>query len=346
MARILPMSEPIIKCYPGYAHVCSIVGAQSEYHIPWIYNYFVQLYVSDDFRKEFRIDYRTPYLYDNLPCIRRNHIARNIALEQWDGIINFIRYYIDRDYYVYGVFDVSKIAVYSRDHFFSHAPILYGYDDEKEEIYFGDIYGYGKYSLGIASYKEVINATKEITHHKDVDSIDWRSGFYCVRYTENCYPFQFDIDMFINLLTDYVKQKDSVARWTLPGIIRSDKGKTVCGIRIYPFMQEYLLFAHNEGVGLDRRGFYVLKEHKLILEKSLTYVMGEGWKKEYSVEWKMLEKDIQITTIMCNLCIKYNLTSEKNILDKLRDYLVVLEENDKILFPGLIRIVEEKHKRK
>lgn len=345
MARILPMSEPIIKCYPGYAHACSIIGSQSEYHIPWIYNYFVQLYVSDDFRKEFRIDYRTPYLYDNLPCIRRNHIARNIALEKWDGVINFIRYYIDRDYYVYGVFDASKIEVYNRDHFFPHSSILYGYDDEKEEIYFGDNYRAGKYSLGTASYEEIINATKEITQHKDIASIDWMNGFFCIRYSDECYPFKFDKDMFINLLSDYMDSNDSVVRWTLPGIVRSDKGKTVCGIGIYPFMREYLLFSHKERTGLDRRGFYVLKEHKLILEKSFTYLMGDQWKKEYSKEWNMLEKDIQITSIMCNLCIKYNLTFDVKILDNIIDSLVKIEANDRILFPCLIRMVEKSGKK-
>ena len=107
-------------------------------------------------------------------------------------------------------------------------------------------------------------------------------------------------------------------------------------------MQDYTRVARDLKIDLDRRAFYVLKEHKLILEKSLTYVMGEQWKKDYAIEWKILNKDIQITTIMCNLCIKYNLTSDKSILDKIRSYLVVLEENDKILFPVLIKMVGKK----
>lgn len=341
MTRILPMAEPIIKCYPYHAHVCSIVGAQSEYHIPWIYNYYVQLSVINNLERVF-VDYVTPYIYTALPCVKMNKLERNIALDLTNGIINFIKYYIDREFYIYAVFDVSQIAAYRCGQFFPHDPLIYGYDDEKEEVYFADNYMYGRYSLGTASYSEIIQATKVLSEREEMIDIDWAPEFRCVKYTDKCSLFEFNIQMYINLLNDYIEQKDSVKRWRVPGIISRAPLERIYGIGIYSFMQDYIGVARNSGANLDRRAFYVLKEHKLILEKSLTYVMGDQWKSKYSLEWKMVEKDMQMATIMCNLCLKYNLTHDEKILDKIRNYLISLEENDKIMFPCLIRMVEKK----
>ena len=98
MKKILPISSSPITSYPHYADTFSIIGAQSNHHIPWIYNYFVQLFVPNDMGQGLRIDYVAPDVFIFLPYLETNFISRDIALHRWNGIINFIRDYYNKNH--------------------------------------------------------------------------------------------------------------------------------------------------------------------------------------------------------------------------------------------------------
>lgn len=115
--------------------------------------------------------------------------------------------------------------------------------------------------------------------------------------------------------------------------------KCIYGIDVYVFMRKYLQNVKKSKIILEQRGFYVQWEHKTILEKSLTYIMGEQWKSRFPVEYEILKQDIEISNIMLILCIKYNSTLDLRIIDKMEQRIVKLEENDKKLFSSLINIL-------
>lgn len=339
MMKILPVSKPIIRSYPYSAHICSVVGSHSQFYLPWIYNYFVQLYTAKEFEYEKRVDYITPSQYDYLPGLVTRRVSREIAFGAGNGILGFVRNCINHGYYIYGLFDVSQIAVYNLDHFWMHDPMLYGYDDKNEEIYFADNYMHGKYSLGITSYEGIVRATENMSKREDLSRIDWMSGFWCIKYNAGATPFQFNKSMYEGLLSDYLNQQDSRYRWMQPWEIRRGWQSVRWGIGVYSVMREYLLYVKEKNKCLDKRCFFVEMEHKQLIEKTITYLLGIDWKTMYPEEWKLLEKDIKLTTIMMNLCLKYNFTLDKKLLDSIGAYLIDLETNDKQLFPCLINLV-------
>lgn len=336
MMKVLPMGKPIVDSYPGYGGGFSILGAHTEKHLPWVYNLFVQIYSPPKLGYSNKLNYAVPDVMKACPWLKSIHIERSIGLEMMN-IVDLIKTYINHEYYFFAYFNISQIAAYKKTWRFSHDSLIYGYNDEKEEFYFADNFKYGKYSHGIASYQEIESATKTFDASKD------GLGFYGVKYQENnkLKDFQFDKRAYIDLLIDYIEEKESSRHWEVPGtIVKVYQGRRR-GIGVYSYVQDYLNLVHEAGKKLDKRGFYVIKEHKLILEKSLTYVLGERWKSEYPVAWQLLEKDINMATIALNLCLKYNVVSDVNILDKIRYYVAELEANDRKLFPCLINILEK-----
>ncbi len=337
MIRILPMSEPIIKCYPIHAGVFSILGAHTQEHLPWVYNFYVQIFTPPGLKYKNRLNYAVLDPLKVCPWIETIHLERSIGLEVMN-IVELIKTCINHEYYFFSCFNVNQIAAYEATQLSNHEMLIYGYNDEKEEFYFADNYKKGKYSHGIASYKEIENATGLFGASKE------RLALIGIKYVEDnkLKYYQFDKRAYTDLLVDYIEQRDNSRYWDSPGIVVKTYQERKWGIGVYSFVLDYLTLAQKAGKSIDIRGFYVIKEHKLILEKSLTYVLGTQWKSKYPTTWNLLEKDIKMATVALNLCLKYNLVFNEKLFDKIRQYIMELEENDRRLFPSLIEILEGK----
>ncbi len=332
MEKILPIAEPIVSCLPRYGHTFSIVGAHTQDYLPWVYNFFVQLHSPDKPNGQAFIDYRGPDLSKEFPWIETNYMKREIGFKMMNGL-ELIKTYIDLDYYFYAFFKVDEIAAYkNRLHY--HDSLIYGYSDEKKEFYFADNYKGGKYGFGVASYKEIESA---INNYDRTDKLN----INCLRYKNDkkWKTFQFDKSTYIDFLRDYVEQTNC-ARWGgVPGVTYKFMEGRRWGIGVYSYMQECLDEMKKSDMWPDHRGLYVILEHKRILDKAITYILGEEWREKYSMVWGMLEKDIRMANIALNLFLKYKITLDKQILDKVKLYIAELEANDYRLFPRLIDIL-------
>ena len=347
MRKILSMTDPIINSYPNYGHIFSIIGVHTQNHLPWVYNYFVQIWVPNNFDDGLRIDYATPNLLKTIPWLESGRIDRGVALEKWKNIIDFIRCYIDKEYYIYALFDVCQISTYKSKEFWQHDPVLYGYDDERQEVYFADNYVNGKYSVGIATYDEIINATEELMNRSDI--VDWLSGFHYIKYKEiydygnyrfsNQYQYYFDRNLYVELLLDYLQQNNSLKRWCAPCTLVDKDDSNKWGIGIYSFIKDYLLFLRETGNKIDIRGFYVLAEHKNLIKKTVIFLYGEQWNEDNSLEKQLLDECIIESMKLCNLCLKYNITYEFKILDRISNGINKLKKIEEELIGFLIRII-------
>lgn len=68
MKKELLMGNPIIKCYPNYAGVFSIMDAYTKDYVPWVYNYFIQLAIPIH-HTGLRIDFDVPNVIESLPWL-------------------------------------------------------------------------------------------------------------------------------------------------------------------------------------------------------------------------------------------------------------------------------------
>lgn len=335
MINILPVAKPILDSYPSHGAVFSILEAHTQDYLPWVYNLYVQLSAPESFKYGNRLNFLVPDpMRDCCPWLQTINMNRNLALKISD-ITDLIKHYIDHDYYFYACFNVQQISAYHISSVFNHEVLIYGYNDTKKEFYFSDNYKHGKYSHGIASYKEIEKATELFVSSKDL------LGFKGIKYTsQNSFKtFKFDYQTYINLINDYIYQKNSSTRWEVPGtIIKMYEGRK-WGIGVYSFVSEYLQTIKGSGKRLDLRGFYVLKEHKTLLKKSLSYVLGNVWAEKYPLVAQTIEKNINILSIIININLKYNMKHDDYLIDKIKCYISELEISDKELFPHLIQIL-------
>lgn len=345
MTKVLPLVAPAIKSYSNHAHIFSILGAQKENYYPWLYNHYVQLYAPDDSRS-FLVDYMIDGMYTDTPNLFTCRIERRVALSIKDGIINFLRFMIDNGYYIYTDLNVSKIEAYKDENMEIHDPLLYGYDDELEEIYFIDTYKRGKYSTGVATYTEILEAIGNEANWDKMRVSDLDLDLLCMKCKNHNTMFRFNVETYVKLLEDYINKKDSYKSfWQIPGVIKGPEEHYICGIAIYDLMRKHLEYVRENDSNLDKRGFFVILEHKKILEQTMLYLLGENWKEQYVEESRLLQNEIDKATIALRLCLKYTITKEKDILEKLGKYAIELVENEKRLFPKIIEILKDKEEK-
>lgn len=344
MSNILERVEPVLNCYPNYGHIFSIVGRKTEDFLPWVYDHFVQVYAPNQYERGIRADFATPDMIRSFPWIETDHVNRQIINNKWDNIIEFIKDYVDRGYYIYALFDVSQISLYHANRAWYHDPLIYGYDDEDEVLYFADNYRSGKYSIGRASYKEILNATEKYEGNTEV--IDWLKGVFCIRYKKiydfgnyrlfDSYKYTFDEKLYTDLLEDFLYERNSFLRWSAPqNLVEVDDN--VWGIGVNAFLREYLIYVKDNNCELDQRSFYVLLEHSKLIQKGMEYIKREKHYDFLQNELELAKENLDLCIMMCNLCVKFNVLKRQDILIKIRNKLLLLKEKQEELFVKLIK---------
>lgn len=337
MEKILSIVKPVVSSYPRYGHTFSVLGAYTQEYLPWIYMYFAQLYAPDELSGEGQLDYVAPDIYAKIPWLEINYMEIDIGFKKMNGM-QLMKEYINYDFYFSAPFMVREFATYKKDSMY-HDLLIYGYSDEKEEFYFADNYEGGKYEFGVARYAEMENA---IENYDRTDN----PNINCLKYRNNkaWKTFQFDKNTYINFLKDYINKTNDARTWGTPGVEYNFlKGKR-WGIDVYSYIQEYLDAVKKLEIGVENRGLYVILEHKCILEKTLTYVLGEEWKEKYPFAWELLEKDIRVARIAFQLFLDYKLTLDKQLIEPIKNCIAELEANDYKLFPYLVSILEGEEK--
>jgi len=334
MEKILPIVKPVVSSYPRYGHIFSVLGAYTQEYLLWVYTYFVQLYAPDELNGEGQLDYVAPNIFTKIPWLEINYMETDIGFKKMNGL-QLIKEYINYDFYFSAPFMVKGFATYKKDREY-HDLLIYGYSDEKEEFYFADNYEGGKYEFGIAHYVEM---EKAISNYDRTDN----PNINCLKYRNNkaWKTFQFDKSTYINFLKDYINGTNYARTWGVPGVeYKFLKGKR-WGIEVYSYIQEYLEAVKKLETSVENRGLYVILEHKHILEKTLTYVLGEQWKEKYPLSWQLLKRDIQVAGTAFKLFLNYKLTLDKQLIGQIKDCIEELQENDYKLFPHLISVLEK-----
>lgn len=341
MRKILKLGESPLKCYPNYASIFSIIGAENDDYLPWVYNYFIQLIVPNNHDWGMRMDFAPPQIISNLPWLNYNKIDRYIIDSKWEYIIDFIRDTINNDRYIFGLFDVSKIDQYNRKSPSPHEVLIFGFDDDKQEIYFADNYSQGKYMQGTTNYNNVINAYLGMNNE---ELKDWFEGIYlfnCRKVFDygmyqfsNRYYYKFDIKLYVDLINDYLKGKNTYLRWTTPpALINYAKAdNNVWGINIYDYIIEHLAMIQQGNAENDWRALYVLYEHKMLIQKTLRFLQV----KNHLIVNKNLEnlvtESIKYALLSLNRAIKSDLSGDYLPLSKVINNMKILRDYDIKIF--------------
>ena len=162
---------------------------------PWIYSNYIQIYTLYDLWKQkdrlgtldfyyhFYGDFNF-YEYTANPWIDFNKLPYRMVKDRWGTFLEFVKERISKKQYVYMILNRS---IYRRDEtWWFHPVLIWGYDDNKRELYCADNNRKGKFDTEVISYANFELAT-------DVPAEEINGGDHIGRMGGVC---------FFNILSD------------------------------------------------------------------------------------------------------------------------------------------------
>lgn len=247
-------------------------------------------------------------------------------------ICNFIMWakrLIDGGWYIMGYYDeyyIPETDSYRRRHF-RHTMLIHGYDDESKLFYAMGYTSDRKYQSHCLTYDEFISSIgvdfdrkNEPYIKRDIERIE----FDAFRLNPEC-DFKFDLSQVYTSLLDYINCEDSGYRHQ-----RGLKYGFDCEREFVNYIKA------QKGEYLDERYSRLFMELKELMVRRLEYLADEQVvSKDILPEYKTIcaqQKTIHL------LFIKYNLTMDERIIDRLVEKMSGIIEAEKNILP---RITDE-----
>lgn len=234
---------------------------------------------------------------------------------------------IDDGWYIMGYYDeyyIPETASFKWRHF-RHTMLIYGYDDESQLFYAMGYTGDRKYRSHCLTYDEFISSIgvdfdrkNEPYVKRDIERIE----FDAFKLNEEC-NFAFDLSQIYTSLLDYINSEDS-------GFRRQKELKY--GIDCEKEFVNYI--TGTKGFDLDERYSRFFMELKELMVRRLEYLTNEQIvSQEVLSEYKKICEQQKIIHLFF---IKYNLTQDESIIDRLAEKMNNIIEAEKNVLPRII----------
>jgi hypothetical protein len=328
--KVLPVNYPMITSYTQHAHLLSILS-NYECTYPWIYSNYIQLYINEDYKNNWG-DFYFPFPYELRPSdtckwIFTQKIHRDVVNCKWESIINFIIECINSNNYVHTMINFFYVALSSRYNkvHLNHDILIFGFDLNEEVLYVSDFFGVGKYSYEKISFLDFSRAYSSYSLSKNQDYLNGMVYLYKFNAKSD---YQFSIKNISNSIKSYL-YSSIPEYWDCYN--RDNREDIVFGMEIYTTLKNYIAKKRSSRESdIDIRPFYMLYDHKKIMLLRLKYLYGHNYYKNYNSEniIGITEIETQASDVV-NLLIKYNVSKNNIILDKVVNILNNIEKNEK-----------------
>ncbi len=338
--KILPLGEPIIKCYQYDAFPLSILAVDDDY-LPWFYSNYIQVFCNKSY---FEVDMpffkRMPWYYNHyIPNNKEDFQKKDTILIEffgsyqalsspwidletisWDmigkseiDIINLIKKHIDNNYYFYGYVDefyVQDRYMYNKYHG-PHDIFIYGYDDINEKF---SITGYNSSWIFSASEISYSDFSMAFEHNNfDKDLFFWSDKLYFLKKNEKT-EYALNSKLIYQSLSDYLFSTNSSEHYLrYCGSIET----FVYGISTYDSVIEYFNLLLDDKARRDARITSFIWEHKKCMASRFKYLMDNfNYKCFHSPYLKYVELEKE-SRMIHNLMIKLRLSNDKTIITRI-----------------------------
>ncbi|MEK4365680.1 hypothetical protein MKX68_24870 [Paenibacillus sp. FSL M8-0212] len=354
MMKVLDFDKtPIIDTYSNQANIVAIVSKHDQLK-SWILARFIRIaYAKDneyfDFCNGDYFDFyrcRTKYCdgrkyfleYSNHDFLLEEDVTNEILK---DNLCDRIIEYIDKGSYVTMYLDhyyIEGSDAFSEFHR-NHQAIIYGYDLENKQFYVADNFVRGKYLTLKVNFLNLLNA------RRSSEKIELKAVLKVSILAES--RFTLDYTDIYNTLVDYLSGMD---RSNYGIITHYDPSKT----SQYPYLHhnfeydfhyntEGFLYGHHtykqffkdiadsmeHGGKLDIRSYHLMCNHKAVI-RALYALFIEDFGIVDHKELSQQFDDISKNCIMARTYVmKYNITADKHLLDKVEEIYKNLELSEK-----------------
>lgn len=332
--KILKVCYPFIKCYPHHANLWATIG-DSDYKTCALSTNYLQL-VYD--RLWNRIDFNNGLdiveFVRNYPLINMKCYDTSLIEEHWGYYSKFVVDCIDNGFYVYLIIDRYYIAAY-KDKYGRHSVhdmMIYGYDMEQKLFMVADYFD-NQYDYQKITFHELDQA------RKSVGDSDWLKGVYTWKKNEEIFHgVNYQIDEIKSLLQKFIWEKKTPALTQYSCQIRDDEDRFIYGLGVYDELinniEKNCIVKNN----LDIRQPYVAYEHKVYLSKLCSELNHFSVLKNFKNHNKTIKAMQQKWEIILSYYIKYNLSKEEKLIDKMKNLLLEAKEIDR---RGIQRIIKD-----
>lgn len=337
---ILPLAEIEISAWPEQNFLFGLLLMQ-ETGEDWIMNQFIQLrgahymrpqYGAVDFSVTFYpygIHQLTPNLFDFCPFINKYTLPRSFVAGNYGRFHEFVRLALDNGYYLSTFLDQFFREDRNGQYGFRHPNFIYGYDDAEESVYLADNFERGKYGRKKITYSQLDRAFELVPGDL------WEVSVFLYKVVPYRHSFY----------TPYIKEQ--IADYLNPGEGICYFNRTVCqnpsyhgedytnevffGIECYQLLLHYLnsvSLGDSQYPDKDWRSFVVLVDHKHLMVQRYEYMTKHGVMSENKYLYEALvglEKDCMIAQ---NMFIKYTVTEDEKILQRLIQRIKEISEKD------------------
>ncbi|MEK5415724.1 hypothetical protein [Paenibacillus sp. FSL L8-0708] len=321
LGKKLPVVQPIVDGYSHYGSVFSIIATNGTSYIPWFLSRFSQLYCQP--AKNFFINMDEPNWFPDktnfCPFLDVNLVDKGLINKMGSTIIDSIIELINNNYYLFMVVEQKHIpGSYGFNKYsFPHDIMIYGYNLNREILYIADNFS-GKYQFSECSFTQF-----DLAYHTLDKARDRLDSKICLLKNRSDRFEEFDLMRVVDSIYGYWKSSSPEQRssnWS------SAFDGCVKGIESYEVVKEYLNLLSKGEVKYDIRPFHSLWEHKKIMIMRLEYMQRNGLLKTDHTILNSYKNIEQMSLILRNLILKYNLTQDHSILTRMSS------EVDKIVF--------------
>lgn len=312
---------------------CDYVDIGKEYYIGiflnmgelsyfnWLYSNHLQIYCNADLSENYvPIDYFNPVDPSGIskinPFVDEYRIPCDLIKSLNIDFSSLIHYCIDNNMYVDVPLNeryISNRRAYQKYNYL-HYNMIYGYNDDNDTV---SILGYDK-SLKLKksdeTYKDILKG-----YFNNVSS-----DIVLRRYEMNYFPEELNLCLIVNLLTDYLEERDSAERY--PGLCLR-REKCVFGIAVYD-----CIVSSDKNLDSflnDKRIAYFMSEHKRLMVERIQFLTERNIIDDRSCELIKKGKTLyNEAKILMALVLKYNLKPSISLLQNIKNKIATIKLND------------------
>ena len=277
MRIALATAEPPIWAQNVYSFPLSIL-ASSEDYLPWFHSHFIQLCVPGPPQGIFFYQPWLTSIDDLLPCpllkvaTLDQQLATNLCRSD---VVRFLIDCLQADYYVklqVDYFHLPPLSGYKRRHF-THPVLICGCDTDEQSFQIRCYDSRGRFAAHRVGFREITEA-QNIAEAKQPTIL-----YKYHKAPGPAFHFEFDLDLVVQFMSDYVGSSNSTARFR----IIKDYG-SVWGVGVYDWLTEQIsdLRRQSESRLGDhfRNSFRLLWEHKKVMVARIQYMCAQGYLRE------------------------------------------------------------------
>jgi len=332
--KLLPFKKSPVIGFLGHAYVLGVLTNYEEC-MPWFYNNYIQLYISDFYLNlnEYWLDFFPDILmlFSGVPWLEYKS-SDKVELRNNDTDINeYVMGCIDNGFYFSAYVDefyVPSARAYKIRHY-THDIMIYGYNLEEKTFNFAGFDKNHNFHPDKISFENFDTAYNEPVKQKHQNYINM------FRKIDNLDKSKcdFNLSFVMDILNDYLNSINS------SGKLREksrEEDEGAYGMKIYEHLIRYIELLGKEEINPDIRPFHILWEHKKCMVMRLKYMQENGYMDTSSSSCAAyMELEGKMFSLR-NVFLKYLISKDAKIAERIKTSLKEIAVKEQEIIKNMI----------